>query len=69
MTYATNQTKWLGELRFYANDRNAPGKITNTLHRTVPIDAALPEDPAAVKLLEEARGAIAKARGPAPVSQ
>lgn len=62
VAYATTQTKWLGELRFYPNASDAKRKLSNILYRAVALDAAIPEDSAAAKLVEEARTAAEKAR-------
>jgi 2',3'-cyclic-nucleotide 2'-phosphodiesterase (5'-nucleotidase family) len=62
ISYATTQTKWLGELRFYPNP-NAPAKpFSNILQRPVPLDAVLPADATAAKLVEESHAAVAKLR-------
>ena len=55
-----SQTKWLGEIRLYAStDSKKPG-ISNYLHRDVPLDQVLPDDPEAKKLVESARAAFGK---------
>jgi hypothetical protein len=60
VAYVASQTKWLGEFRlFKSTDPKGPA-ISNYVHRDVPLDNAFPDDPAAVKLVDESRAAIAK---------
>jgi 2',3'-cyclic-nucleotide 2'-phosphodiesterase (5'-nucleotidase family) len=57
----TSQTKWLGEVRLYrGTDPKAPA-ITNYLHRDVPLDGMIPDDPDAAKVVAEARAAFSRA--------
>jgi hypothetical protein len=67
VAYASNQTKWLGEIRLY---RSADSKsmMPRYEHRDVPLDAAIPDDPAAVRLVEQSRAEIAKARPTKPAA-
>lgn len=61
--YVANQTKWLAEFRLYrASDAKDAG-ITSYIFRNVPLDNALPDDPAAAKVVADARAAFTK---PAP---
>lgn len=56
--YVTNQTKWLSEFRFYQDEKTH--KVANYLHRDVPLDTVIPDDPDAHKLVEAARDAFTK---------
>jgi 2',3'-cyclic-nucleotide 2'-phosphodiesterase (5'-nucleotidase family) len=51
ITYAYNQTKYLGELRYYLR---GDGSIENQLNRYVALDADLPDDPQAAQTVTEA---------------
>jgi len=62
IAYATTQTKWLGELRFYAKSSGASRQLSNILYRPVALDSVIPEDATAAKLVEAARTAAQKAR-------
>jgi 2',3'-cyclic-nucleotide 2'-phosphodiesterase (5'-nucleotidase family) len=66
IAYATTQTKWLGELRFYPSPGAPARPFSNVLQRSVALDAVIPADPSATKLVEEARAAIARLQ-PSPV--
>jgi 2',3'-cyclic-nucleotide 2'-phosphodiesterase (5'-nucleotidase family) len=51
ITYAYNQTKYLGELRFYLKgDRS----IENQINRYVGLDANIPDDPRALEIVTDA---------------
>lgn len=65
VAFVASQTKWLGEIRLYsAADSKAP-TITNYLHRDVPLDQVIPDDPAAAKVVKDARAAFSKSPTPA----
>jgi 2',3'-cyclic-nucleotide 2'-phosphodiesterase (5'-nucleotidase family) len=56
----TSQTKWLGELRLYKAPDSKTTAITNYVHRDVPLDSVIPDDPAAAKFAADARAAFQK---------
>lgn len=67
-----NQTKWLGEIRLYTaeaaattgeNTKPAKLEITNYIHRDVPLDDGIPDDPEALKVVGEARKGFLDAQG------
>jgi 2',3'-cyclic-nucleotide 2'-phosphodiesterase (5'-nucleotidase family) len=62
----SSQTKWLGEIRLYRAPESKTMAITNYIHRDVALDAAIPDDPDAVKVVTDARAAFSKAPPPAP---
>lgn len=71
VAYVANETKWLGEIRLYTDEKDK-GQVTNYLHRNVPLDAVVPDDPAARDVVAQARAkftrmpaAAAPARSPA----
>jgi hypothetical protein len=70
VVYATNQTKYLGEMRLYRKEGVKDGPIANYLHRDVMLDEAIPDDPAALKITTSAREAFTKVQraaiAPAP---
>jgi 2',3'-cyclic-nucleotide 2'-phosphodiesterase (5'-nucleotidase family) len=51
ITYAYNQTKYMGELRYYLR---GDGSVENQINRYVPLDADLPDDPQAAQTVTEA---------------
>ncbi|HKP12262.1 MAG TPA: multiheme c-type cytochrome, partial [Blastocatellia bacterium] len=51
ITYAYNQTKYVGELRYYLR---GDGSVENQVNRYVPLDADLPDDPQAAQVVTEA---------------
>jgi 2',3'-cyclic-nucleotide 2'-phosphodiesterase (5'-nucleotidase family) len=51
----SSQTKWLGEIRLYRSSDPKSGAISNYLHRDVPLDSSIPDDPEAAKVVAEAR--------------
>ena len=51
ITYAYNQTKYLGELRVYLKSN---GSVENQLNRYVSLDAAIPDDPSALEVVTAA---------------
>lgn len=52
IVYSYNQTKYLGELRYYMKE---DGTITNQLNRHVGLDKEIPEDPVALAMVNAAR--------------
>ena len=50
--YASHQSKYLGELRFYADAR---GEIENFTNRYVELDSVIPDDPAMLATTKKAR--------------
>jgi hypothetical protein len=62
VVYATNQTKYLGELRLYRKEGAPEAGVANYLHRDVPLDEAVPDDPAALKITVAAREAFTRAQ-------
>ena len=48
ITYAYNQTKYLGELRYYLR---GDGSVENQINRYVALDADLPDDPQAAEIV------------------
>ncbi len=69
VAYVASQTKWLGEIRLYTSkDAKAP-VISNYVHRDVPLDTSIPDDPAAAKLTTDARAAFGPKRPPNPQSR
>lgn len=52
IVYSYNQTKYLGELRYYVK---ADGHIENQLDRHVGLDKEIPEDPVALAMVNAAR--------------
>jgi 2',3'-cyclic-nucleotide 2'-phosphodiesterase (5'-nucleotidase family) len=55
VVYASNQTKYLGELRFYTDAEGVVDKFTN---RYVELDSVIPDDPAMAEMTRRARGEI-----------
>lgn len=53
--YASHQSKYLGELRFYADAR---GEIENFTNRYVELDSVIPDDPAMLETTKKARAEI-----------
>ncbi|HSE97315.1 MAG TPA: multiheme c-type cytochrome, partial [Blastocatellia bacterium] len=51
LTYAYNQTKYLGELRVYLDGQAA---VENQITRFIGLDAIIPDDPAAVEVVTSA---------------
>lgn len=51
ITYAYNQTKYVGELRYYLR---GDGTVENQINRYIPLDADLPDDPQAAQVVTEA---------------
>jgi hypothetical protein len=51
ITYAYNQTKYLGELRMYIN---GDAKVENQISRFVPLDSFIPDDPGASQVVTAA---------------
>ena len=51
ITYAYNQTKYLGELRVYAK---SDGSIDNQVNRYVALDSTIPDDPSALDVVTAA---------------
>ncbi|HSB08233.1 MAG TPA: multiheme c-type cytochrome [Blastocatellia bacterium] len=51
ITYAYNQTKYLGELRLYAR---GDGSVENQINRYVALDSTIPDDPAALDVVTAA---------------
>lgn len=69
VAYVASQTKWLGEIRLYTSkDPKAP-VISNYVHRDVPLDTSIPDDPAAAKIVTDARTAFGPKRPPNPQSR
>jgi 2',3'-cyclic-nucleotide 2'-phosphodiesterase (5'-nucleotidase family) len=64
VAYVASQTKWLGEVRLYRSGDAKNAAITNYVHRDVPLDTVIPDDPAAAKTVADARAQFQK--GPAP---
>jgi hypothetical protein len=62
VAYASNQTKFLGELRLYRDEKAAGTAISNYIHRNIPLDDALPDDPVALKLTYDARAEFTTAQ-------
>jgi len=58
--FVPNQTKWLGEFRLYRAADSKDTAITSYVHRHVPLDKALPDDPVAGKFVADARAAFTK---------
>lgn len=58
--YVANQTKWLGEFRLYRAADAKDAAITSYIHRDVPLDNGLPDDPVAAKFVADARAEWAK---------
>ncbi len=58
--YVANQTKWLGEFRLYRAADSKDTAISSYIHRDVPLDNALPDDPIAAKVVADARAAFSK---------
>ncbi|HQR37577.1 MAG TPA: hypothetical protein PLF26_04165 [Blastocatellia bacterium] len=65
VAYVANQTKWIGEMRLYKSSDSKDMAITNYLHRDVPLDSIVPDDPDAIKVVQQARAAFMKMT-PAP---
>ena len=57
----SSQTKWLGEIRLYRAPDSKTMAITNYVHRDVPLDSMIPDDPGAAKVVVDARAAFSKA--------
>ena len=73
VAYVANQTKWIGEMRLYKSSDSKEMAITNYLHRDVPLDSMVPDDPDAIKVVQQARSAFMKmapqaAPAPAPAT-
>lgn len=76
LAYAYNQTKYLGELRYYVR---SDGSVENQLNRYVALDADLPDDPQAAEIVSTAHNDFTNAQKtsmnaapqppPAPTSQ
>jgi len=62
-----SQTKWLGELRLYASKDPKGPAISNYLHRDVPLDQVIPDDPGAAKMVQSARAAFQRTPTITPV--
>jgi len=62
VAYASNQTKFLGEIRFYSDQKSTTGPIANYIHRDVPMDESVPDDPAMLKLTYDARAEFTTAQ-------
>jgi hypothetical protein len=60
VVYASNQTKHLGELRLYKDEKATA--ITNYIKRDVPLDGAIPDDAPALKLVYDARADFTRAQ-------
>ena len=58
--YVANQTKWLGEFRLYRSADSKDAGISTYIHRDVPLDNALPDDPVAAKVVADVRAALSK---------
>ena len=56
----SSQTKWLGEVRLYKGTDPKGPAIANYVHRDVPLDASIPDDPTAAKVVQDARAAFQK---------
>lgn len=56
----SSQTKWLGEIRLYTSNDKQGQRITNYVHRDVPLDQSVPDDPEAAKLVKDAHAAFTK---------
>src|SRR5262249_27439386 len=74
ITYAYNQTKYLGELRVYFK---GDGSVENQLNRYVALDSVIPDDPSALEVVttahteftnEQNQAAQASAPAPKPTS-
>jgi 2',3'-cyclic-nucleotide 2'-phosphodiesterase (5'-nucleotidase family) len=63
----SSQTKWLGEIRLYASKDPKGPAISNYLHRDVPLDQVIPDDPTALKVVQSARAAFQKTPPITPV--
>jgi 2',3'-cyclic-nucleotide 2'-phosphodiesterase (5'-nucleotidase family) len=57
IVYAYSQTKYLGELRVYMR---GDGSIENAINRHVALDEYIPDDPAAIEMVEDARNEALK---------
>ena len=64
VAYVASQTKWLGEIRLYRSGDSKAAAITNYVHRDVPLDTVIPDDPVAAKTVADARAQFQK--GPPP---
>jgi predicted CXXCH cytochrome family protein len=62
VAYASNQTKQLGELRFYRDEKSPDAAIANYIHRDIPLDAAIPDDAPMLKLTYDARADFTRAQ-------
>jgi hypothetical protein len=62
VAYVSNQTKFLGELRLYRDEKSPAGAISNYIHRNVPLDEVIPDDAATLKLVYDARAEFTKAQ-------
>lgn len=58
--YVANQTKWLAEFRLYRAAEAKSAGISSYIFRTVPLDRSVPDDPVALKFVEETRVAYTK---------
>jgi 2',3'-cyclic-nucleotide 2'-phosphodiesterase (5'-nucleotidase family) len=59
ITYAYNQTKYLGELRYYVR---SDGTVENQINRYVGLDADLPDDPQAAEVVTAAHNEFTNAQ-------
>ena len=59
ITYAYNQTKFLGELRYYLR---GDGSVENQLNRYVGLDADIPDDPQAAEIVTTAHNDFTNAQ-------
>ena len=59
LAYAFNQTKYLGELRYYIR---GDGSVENQLNRYVALDADLPDDPQAAEIVSTAHNDFTNAQ-------
>jgi 2',3'-cyclic-nucleotide 2'-phosphodiesterase (5'-nucleotidase family) len=59
VAYAMNETKYLGEVRFY-KEAGTSGPITKYAQRTIPLDEIVPSDASALEVVEKAKKAFTR---------
>lgn len=70
VAYVANQTKWIGEMRLYTTtEAGKETTVSNYLHRDVPLDSVVPDDPDALKVVQQARAEFARGVANAPSPQ
>lgn len=69
VAYIANETRWIGEIRLYREEGAKEGPIASYFHRNVPLDRQIPDDPAAAKMVTEAREKFSRAAPPAKGSK